>query len=83
MTKVITVNERGALTLPREMRDRLGVTRGGHRGYYFVIGHGVLTFGLKSVERPRQPYVDAEQTRRLRRVDVPHTRYVVGETVPD
>ena len=30
MTKVITVNERGALTLPREVRDRLGVTRGGH-----------------------------------------------------
>ena len=30
MPKVITVNERGALTLPREVRDRLGVTRGGH-----------------------------------------------------
>ena len=29
MTKVITVNERGALTLPREVRDKLGVTRGG------------------------------------------------------
>jgi AbrB family looped-hinge helix DNA binding protein len=30
MAKVITVNERGALTLPREVRDKLGVTRGGH-----------------------------------------------------
>jgi AbrB family looped-hinge helix DNA binding protein len=30
VTKVITVNERGALTLPREVRDKLGVTRGGH-----------------------------------------------------
>lgn len=30
MSKVITVNERGALTLPRDVRDRLGVTRGGH-----------------------------------------------------
>ncbi len=30
MTKIITVNERGALTLPREVRDKLGVTRGGH-----------------------------------------------------
>jgi AbrB family looped-hinge helix DNA binding protein len=29
MTKVITVNERGALTLPKEMREKLGVTRGG------------------------------------------------------
>ena len=29
MTKVITVNERGALTLPREMRERLGVAHGG------------------------------------------------------
>jgi AbrB family looped-hinge helix DNA binding protein len=29
MTKVITVNERGVLTLPREMREKLGVTRGG------------------------------------------------------
>jgi len=29
MTKVITVNERGALTLPREVREKLGVTRGG------------------------------------------------------
>jgi len=29
MTKVITVNERGSLTLPREMREKLGVTRGG------------------------------------------------------
>jgi AbrB family looped-hinge helix DNA binding protein len=29
MTKVITVNERGALTLPKEIRDKLGVTRGG------------------------------------------------------
>ena len=30
MTKVLTVNERGALTLPKEVRERLGVTRGGH-----------------------------------------------------
>jgi bifunctional DNA-binding transcriptional regulator/antitoxin component of YhaV-PrlF toxin-antitoxin module len=29
MIKVITVNERGALTLPKEMREKLGVTRGG------------------------------------------------------
>lgn len=29
MTKVITVNDRGALTLPKEVRDKLGVTRGG------------------------------------------------------
>jgi len=29
VTKVITVNERGALTLPREVREKLGVTRGG------------------------------------------------------
>lgn len=29
MIKVITVNERGALTLPKEMRKKLGVTRGG------------------------------------------------------
>ncbi len=30
MTKVISVNERGTLTLPREVRDKLGVTGGGH-----------------------------------------------------
>ena len=29
MTKLITVSERGALTLPRHERERLGVTRGG------------------------------------------------------
>lgn len=29
MTKVITVNRRGALTLPKEVREKLGVTRGG------------------------------------------------------
>jgi AbrB family looped-hinge helix DNA binding protein len=29
MIKVITVNERGALTLPKEVREKLGVTRGG------------------------------------------------------
>lgn len=29
MTKIISVNERGALTLPKEVRDKLGVTRGG------------------------------------------------------
>jgi AbrB family looped-hinge helix DNA binding protein len=29
MTKVITVNQRGALTLPKEAREKLGVTRGG------------------------------------------------------
>jgi len=29
MTKVITVNGRGALTLPKEARERLGVTHGG------------------------------------------------------
>lgn len=29
MTKVISVNQRGALTLPKEARDKLGVTRGG------------------------------------------------------
>ena len=29
MIKFITVNERGALTLPREVREKLGVTRGG------------------------------------------------------
>lgn len=29
MIKVITVNQRGALTLPREVREKLGVTRGG------------------------------------------------------
>ena len=29
MTKVITVNGRGALTLPKEAREKLGVTRGG------------------------------------------------------
>ena len=29
MTKVVTVNERGALTLPKGIRDVLGVTRGG------------------------------------------------------
>jgi len=29
MTKVITVNDRGALTLPKEVREKLGVTRGG------------------------------------------------------
>ena len=29
MTKVISVNVRGALTLPKEARERLGVTHGG------------------------------------------------------
>lgn len=29
MVKVISVNQRGALTLPKEVRDRLGVTSGG------------------------------------------------------
>ncbi len=29
MNKVITVNQRGALTLPKEARERLGVTHGG------------------------------------------------------
>ena len=29
MTKVISVNERGSLTLPKDVRDRLGIARGG------------------------------------------------------
>lgn len=29
MTKLISINERGTLTLPRDVRDSLGVTRGG------------------------------------------------------
>ena len=29
MVKLISVNERGALTLPKEARERLGVSRGG------------------------------------------------------
>jgi len=29
MTKIIKVNERGSLTLPRDVREKLGVTRGG------------------------------------------------------
>jgi AbrB family looped-hinge helix DNA binding protein len=29
MTKIITVNERGALTLPKDVRAALGVTGGG------------------------------------------------------
>lgn len=29
MVKLITVNDRGSLTLPREARERLGVARGG------------------------------------------------------
>ena len=29
MVKIISVNQRGALTLPKEVRDRLGVARGG------------------------------------------------------
>ena len=29
MIKVITVNQRGALTLPKEVREKLGVIRGG------------------------------------------------------
>jgi len=29
MTKVVTVNQRGVLTLPKEARQKLGVSRGG------------------------------------------------------
>ena len=29
MTKVITVSERGTLTLPKDVREKLGVTHGG------------------------------------------------------
>ncbi len=29
MTKVVSVNGRGTLTLPKEVRDRLGIARGG------------------------------------------------------
>jgi AbrB family looped-hinge helix DNA binding protein len=29
MVKIVSVNERGALTLPKEIRERLGVLRGG------------------------------------------------------
>ncbi|MGI8966198.1 MAG: AbrB/MazE/SpoVT family DNA-binding domain-containing protein, partial [Limisphaerales bacterium] len=29
MTKVISINERGTLTLPKELRQRLGVKDGG------------------------------------------------------
>ena len=29
MTKVVSVNERGSLTLPKDVRDRLGIARGG------------------------------------------------------
>ena len=29
MTKVISVNQRGVLTLPKEVREKLGVTHGG------------------------------------------------------
>lgn len=29
MVKLITVNDRGSLTLPREAREKLGVSRGG------------------------------------------------------
>ncbi len=29
MTKVVKVNQRGTLTLPREVREKLGIIRGG------------------------------------------------------
>jgi AbrB family looped-hinge helix DNA binding protein len=29
MTKIVFVSDRGTLTLPKEVRDKLGVTRGG------------------------------------------------------
>jgi len=29
MVKIISVNQRGALTLPKEVRERLGIARGG------------------------------------------------------
>jgi len=42
MTKVITVNERGALTLPKEVREKLGVTRGGQLVVDVEKGGGVV-----------------------------------------
>ena len=29
MTKIVSVNQRGSLTLPKDVRDRLGIAKGG------------------------------------------------------
>jgi AbrB family looped-hinge helix DNA binding protein len=47
MTKVISVNQRGALTLPKEVREKLGVTHGGQLVVDFdEAGEVVLRAGV-------------------------------------
>ena len=56
MTKVITVNERGAITLPREVRERLGVTRGGQ--LLVDVGEGGAVILRAGVVMPVEIYSD-------------------------
>ena len=47
MVKIISVNQRGALTLPKEVRDKLGVARGGQLIVDFAeSGEVVLRAGV-------------------------------------
>jgi len=58
MVKIISVNERGALTLPKEARERLGVAQGGQlildideRGEVILRAGVVMPIEIYSKER--------------------------------
>ncbi len=61
MTKVISVNDRGSLTLPKDVRDRLGIARGGqvilnvnNRGEISLSAGAVFPVEIYTDERIRE-----------------------------
>ena len=61
MTKLVSVNQRGSLTLPREVRDRLGIAKGGQvildvndNGAVSLRAGAVFPVEIYSEERMRQ-----------------------------
>ena len=61
MTKLVSVNQRGSLTLPREVRDRLGIAKGGQvildvndSGAVSLRAGAVFPVEIYSEERMRQ-----------------------------
>lgn len=57
MSRVITVNQRGALTLPKQVRERLGVTRGGQ--LVWDVDESGAVFLRAAVVMPVEIYSDA------------------------
>ena len=61
MTKLVSVNQRGSLTLPKDVRDRLGIAKGGQvildmsdSGAVSLRAGAVFPVEIYSEERIRQ-----------------------------